>query len=182
MEPQPNHHNLSQSESIYFGHMATPALTIVKASKTTTEAVIKPIYRRAGRKKLTPEQIITRDQYQAGCCERVQEERAKERQRKAEIKAEGLRKKQERIADRLSKKLHIEQLQAMRNKQQVHCEPVVANMNVLPSFVTGPATGAPPMDGHIAVKIISSKRVIYVKNGNDIPQAVAAYKNKHGLI
>jgi hypothetical protein len=180
------HHNLSASESIYFGGYVHPVtLTVVKES--TPEAVIKPIYRRLGRKKLTPDQMMARDEREQERQEDCRNMRLQERQRREDAKLLALQQKRERSIELHNQKLHQEKLQSLRNKKNAPVLPEDISPDEI--YIQGAplaagvfaAAGVPAMPGYTAVRI-NVKTAIYVKYGHDIPTAVASYKNKHGLI
>ncbi len=94
-----NQNALSRNEAIYWPASVLP----IGAPAQSTEPVLKPVYRRAGRKKLTPAQVADREQYLVDLKLQNAERRADERQRKAAKKENEAARKEQRARNSASR-------------------------------------------------------------------------------
>ncbi len=167
---------LGRNEAIYW-----PATTKLPA----TQPALKPVYRRAGRKKLTPAQIADRDQYLSDLKQQNAERRAAERQKRRDQKERAAELKMQRRQELQEQARRREQLQAIFNRNAI----VEQRPEPMEPVVTGAAsrlgvlavTNTPALPGQTAVRI-NARTVINVKAGRDINEAIAHYKIKHNLV
>ncbi|MHB8209173.1 hypothetical protein [Mucilaginibacter sp.] len=137
----------------------------------------------AGRKKLTPEQVIARHKVLATeRSERSAQRKERIQARELEIIADKER-KAKAIEERKANAAALEETQRRFNKRiitpELITEPLAIHQDKIQEMIR--TAGVPSLPGQTAVRI-NSKTVIYIKNSVDIAQGIHNYKLKHNLI